>query len=63
MKELFPEVKDCTIYSGSLTPSVIEKEGELFRTDEEKIVSESFFEIFILLCPRCLHSRSPLEQG
>jgi len=46
VKELFPEVKDYTIYSGSLTPCIIKKEGELFGTKEERIVSESFFGIF-----------------
>ncbi len=46
VKELFPEVKEYTIYSDGMTPSIIKKEGELFRTKEERIVSESFFKIF-----------------
>jgi putative ABC transport system permease protein len=46
VKELFPEVKDYTIYNGSLTDCIIRKEGELYRTEEERIVSESFFKIF-----------------
>jgi len=46
LKELFPEVQDYTIFAESGTPCIIEKEGELFRTIEERIVNESFFEIF-----------------
>jgi len=46
LKELFPEVQEYTIFSGSPTPCIIEKEGELFRTEEERVVNESFFEIF-----------------
>jgi putative ABC transport system permease protein len=46
LKERFPEVKDYTIYSVSLTDCIIEKEGELYRTREERIVNASFFNIF-----------------
>ncbi len=46
LKELFPEVQDYTIYQESLTPCNIEKDGELYTTLEERIVNESFFEIF-----------------
>ena len=46
LKELFPEVQDYTIFAESGTPCIIEKEGELYRTAEERIVNESFLEIF-----------------
>ena len=45
-KEQLPEVQDYALYSESLTPSIIKKDGELFRTEDERIVSESFFRIF-----------------
>lgn len=46
LKARFPEVEDFTIYSSSLTYCFIEKNGEKFRTREERIVSQSFFDIF-----------------